>query len=69
MLRRFCTRVAVIFPGRGVFCQENGPAGAEEGKSADADKSTDSGGGGSSSRSKSTTHFTPDELQAILQVD
>lgn len=50
-----------------VWCQENGPAEAEEGKAAGADKNKESGGG-SSSRSKSTTHFTPDELQAILQV-
>lgn len=52
------------------FFQENGPAGAEEGKSAsaDADRSKDSGGSAGGGGSKSTAHFTPDELEGILQV-
>eukprot|EP00903_Cladosiphon_okamuranus_P021304 g19575.t1 len=47
--------------------QENGPAGGEGGESAGAEKNKDSGTA-TTSRSKSTTHFTPDELQAILQI-
>lgn len=49
------------------FCQDNGPGGDKDGGSGGTDGGKDGGGGGSSGRTKSTAHFTPDELQGILQ--
>ncbi|CAM9433286.1 unnamed protein product, partial [Ectocarpus sp. 12 AP-2014] len=45
--------------------QDDGPAGGEEGKSSNTERNKDSSGG---ARSKSTAHFTPEELQGILQI-
>lgn len=63
-----CRSCAKRITTSGTPCQDNGPVGDKDAKSAGADSEKDGAGSGSSGRTKSTAHFTPEELQGILQV-